>query len=305
MEDGKDETLERRGAFLAGALPVGSADSDKQPARIPEQLSEHYHKARRNLVLASALLLAWSAVGLGVSEVSTEGAKLTIAHPEYIPLVLRATVTYFFIRTWLEFLECDPERVKRWSPRVDVWMSTVLAGAALVSPWFWQYWWYTAWAAGASIATGIGYAAFRTRQELLLALNEVSWGRTLAASLIVSGGTVGIAFAQTASGDTSELLFMFATLTLSIPSFAIWSFLSRRIRQESKQEAEQRAEALAEAASSRAWYVEYERMRSDLARMRDEVERQRASAEPESDRRTPRAHQGDVWAAPPVDRQRS
>lgn len=281
MEDDEDETLEPRGVLLAGAFPVASADPEKQPTRIPEQLTDHYHKARRNLVLTSALLLAWSTVGLEVSEVSAEGARLTIAHPEYIPLVLRATVIYLFVRTWLEFFECDPERVKRWSPRVDVWMSTVIAGAALVSPWFWQYWWYTAWAAGASIAIGLSYAAFRSRQELLAAIHEVSWGKTLALSLIVSGGTLGIALAQTTAGDTPELLFMFATLTVSIASFATWSFLSRRIREESKQEAEQR-KALAGQAT--ALNVEYERVLRDLVRNK-EVERQRMSTKPKSDGR--------------------
>jgi hypothetical protein len=112
-----------------------ASDSKREDrARLPEPLTESYHHARRNLNLASGVLLAWSVVGLDlVGAPKIEDAVIKVRKPELLPWVLAALVAFYLCRMVLEFLECDPERTRRTAPRVDAWGSGILAAVALAS----------------------------------------------------------------------------------------------------------------------------------------------------------------------------
>ena len=75
VDEGHDqqESQKTGRVFLSDAFPLDHSDPNAPPLRIPEPMSEAYHKARSNLVLVSAVLLAWSTLGLKVSEVAAEG----------------------------------------------------------------------------------------------------------------------------------------------------------------------------------------------------------------------------------------
>lgn len=76
------------------------------------QLSERYYKARRNLVVASSILLAWEFVGFevrgkeesaGDTSASLFGLKVDILNPEVIPTVVFFITIYTIFRISVEW----------------------------------------------------------------------------------------------------------------------------------------------------------------------------------------------------------
>lgn len=99
----------------------------------PQQLTETYHKARRSLVLCSGLLIAWEYLGLKLGEaVDTPAGPLTLANPEAAPVVLLLLVLFFALRLAIEWKQCDEARRKRPASRVDLAVSCMLGGAAVL-----------------------------------------------------------------------------------------------------------------------------------------------------------------------------
>ena len=82
------------------------------------QMTETYQKARRNLTLASGVLLAWEYVGVQVGDPNSSGCKqaaelplgsmqVCLLNPEVLPQVILFIVAYFAVRLWIEWSQCD------------------------------------------------------------------------------------------------------------------------------------------------------------------------------------------------------
>ena len=99
-----------------------------------EPLSDHFHKARKQLVLWSGILIAWEVVGIDISKLSGDVGNLAKAlnSPQAIPWVLVCLVAYFAFRTAVEWRQCAPSRRVLLVSRIDLYSSILISVAALV-----------------------------------------------------------------------------------------------------------------------------------------------------------------------------
>lgn len=107
-----------------------------EPSAEPASLSEEYHRARRNLNLASGLLFAREYVGITVGDKAAEvvgGIPLSIKSPDAAPWILLTLVLFFWCRLALEWGQCAQERRRVLLARLDVTLSTMIAGAAVAA----------------------------------------------------------------------------------------------------------------------------------------------------------------------------
>ncbi len=101
---------------------------------MPPELSDQYHRARRQFALFSALLLVWALVGVKVEKKPFPQVDIELLNPEMVPLILATLVIYFWYRTLVEWFQCNEERRKARPSRVDVAVANVLGMVALVVP---------------------------------------------------------------------------------------------------------------------------------------------------------------------------
>lgn len=101
--------------------------------KLPAPLTDPYHRARRQFVLWSAILLAWELIGvdLNLLKDTTAGFVLALQRPGVIPWVLVAFVLYFAARLTLEWLQVEPARKKLTAPRFDLGFAAMIGGAAV------------------------------------------------------------------------------------------------------------------------------------------------------------------------------
>jgi hypothetical protein len=90
---------------------LAAANKDKQAP----PLSDHYHKARKQLVLWSGILFAWEFIGIDLAALKESGGQVgpiikAIKSPQAVPWVLLVMVFYFFYRTIIEWYQSDPLR---------------------------------------------------------------------------------------------------------------------------------------------------------------------------------------------------
>jgi hypothetical protein len=90
----------------------------------PPSLSEHYHKARRQVMLWSGILFAWELIGVKVENLAESGGNVgplfkAIESPQAVPWVLLIMVAYFFYRTVVEWHQSDPWRRKYRVSKID------------------------------------------------------------------------------------------------------------------------------------------------------------------------------------------
>ena len=98
-------------------------------------MPEPYHKARRQLGLYSALLLAWEYIGIKVGdEIETPGFKTKVAvnNPEVIPVLLFILVLYFTFRITIEWFQCSQSQRENRVTLIDVVVSYLLALVAIL-----------------------------------------------------------------------------------------------------------------------------------------------------------------------------
>jgi hypothetical protein len=107
----------------------------------PTEFSDAYHKARRQLTLYSAILIAWEYVGIRLGskdldpiivKVPIAETKVRIEHPEVIPIIILLLIIYFIIRFTIEWHQNDIERRKRKVSRIDFYLSNSLAVFAII-----------------------------------------------------------------------------------------------------------------------------------------------------------------------------
>lgn len=97
-------------------------------------LSDEYHRARRNLTFASAVLLSWEFVGIDLGNSATLPAldiPVTIRNPQVVPIVIFALVAYFLGRLLIEWNQNPIGRRLLRAPTIDVSLSISLSALAI------------------------------------------------------------------------------------------------------------------------------------------------------------------------------
>jgi len=100
---------------------------------IPEA-SEPYHRARKQTVLWSSVLLAWELIGIDLAEISGGPGSVakSIQRPEWIPIVLVLGVIYFYVRFGIERAQLDKQRTEMLSLKVDHGLTSGIGAFAIL-----------------------------------------------------------------------------------------------------------------------------------------------------------------------------
>ena len=108
--------------------PPVTIDPSELPDPPPPPLLDTFHKARKQLGLYSALLLAWVLVGMNPDgEFLKERTGIDILHPERTPYVLMALILYFGFRLNVEWYQSSEARRQLAVSRVDYWVAAWIA----------------------------------------------------------------------------------------------------------------------------------------------------------------------------------
>jgi len=101
-------------------------------ARHPRALSSEYHKARKQLMLWSAILFIWELVGIDLDIAKDEPGNVgaivkSLRSRQAVPWALLILVVYFLIKCWIEWAQCHPERKKVLFARLDFYLAAFVA----------------------------------------------------------------------------------------------------------------------------------------------------------------------------------
>jgi len=114
---------------------VPAPDDEPRPylAQAVPALTESYHKARKQLVLWSGVLLAWELVGVDQSRLEGQTGSFfnALERPGAVPWVLFVVVSYFGFRTSVEWAQCDQERRRRLAAKYDLRACGVISSASI------------------------------------------------------------------------------------------------------------------------------------------------------------------------------
>jgi len=108
-------------------------DNPDQIPLVPPQLTEQFHKARRNLVLFSAILFGWEFIGIKITEKPIDNLDVKITTPEAMPFVLLIIVIYFFYRILVEWFQSNLERRKIKASNYDLVVSIGIASISILT----------------------------------------------------------------------------------------------------------------------------------------------------------------------------
>ena len=98
----------------------------------PPPLSDQYHNARNKYALFSALLLAWSFLGIQIDIRNLfANVSVSIPTPDKVPILLTGLVLYYAYRICIEWNQCDGTRRSYRSSRVDFSITHVIGFAAI------------------------------------------------------------------------------------------------------------------------------------------------------------------------------
>lgn len=100
----------------------------------PDTLTDSFHRARRNLVLMSAILLSWEFLGINAGtslKAPLVDASVTLANPSNIPVLIFLMVIFFFIRFVIEWFQCHPSRRLQRASIYDLTLSSSIAFCAI------------------------------------------------------------------------------------------------------------------------------------------------------------------------------
>jgi hypothetical protein len=104
---------------------------DSQP------LSDHYHKAHKQVTLCAALLLCWEFVGVDLNQAKSAGGNIgaivgSLKSPQAVPWVLVILVLYFLFKFNVEWHQCNEARRKLTAALFDFWAAWIIACTALL-----------------------------------------------------------------------------------------------------------------------------------------------------------------------------
>ena len=105
------------------------------------QMTDAYHKARRQLALFSGLLLVWEYIGVRLGDIPTGTVKaklpvadatVTLQNPEVVPVVIAIVTIYFAYRLTVEWFQCDDDIRHSLVTRIDLYVAYFIASSALI-----------------------------------------------------------------------------------------------------------------------------------------------------------------------------
>jgi hypothetical protein len=107
------------------------SEPDSQP------LSDHYHKAHKQVTLCAALLLCWEFVGVDLTQAKSAGGNIgaivgSLKSPQAVPWVLVLMVLYFLFKFNVEWHQCNHARRRLRASLFDFWAAWCIACAALL-----------------------------------------------------------------------------------------------------------------------------------------------------------------------------
>jgi hypothetical protein len=115
--------------------------SDSNPTTVkskrdPTALSGEYHKAHKQLMLWSTILLIWELIGVDLSKAKDAGGNIgpivtALKSPQAVPWALAGLVVYFLFKCSVEWAQCHVDRRKIRFARVDFISAWIVALAAL------------------------------------------------------------------------------------------------------------------------------------------------------------------------------
>jgi hypothetical protein len=94
------------------------------PPSEPEHLSPEYHKAHKQVMLWSGMLILWDILDIDLALArSTEGSVgpiiSAIKNPRAVPWVLLGLIVYFLIKLLIEWAQCNEFRRSKHASVVD------------------------------------------------------------------------------------------------------------------------------------------------------------------------------------------
>ncbi len=115
-------------------------DSETKPERPkpdPKALSPEYHKARKQLMLWSAILFIWELVGIDLEKAQEAGGNAgalikSIKSPQAIPWALVILVGYFAFKLRVEWRQCSEARRQVREAKQDYQLGFVVAASACI-----------------------------------------------------------------------------------------------------------------------------------------------------------------------------
>ena len=112
-----------------------STTEAKREPREPRALSTEYHKARKQLMLWSAILFIWELVGIDLEKAKQAGGNAgaiigALKSPQAVPWALVILVFYFAFKLRVEWRQCNQSRRRVSEARQDYYSAFVVAGAA-------------------------------------------------------------------------------------------------------------------------------------------------------------------------------
>ena len=104
--------------------------SDAQPE--PRSLSTEYHRARKQLLLWSAILLGWSLIGIDLEKVKEAEGNVgvlmrAIKSPQAVPWVLLILIGYFIFKVTIEWRQSSQGRRKLRVAKIDYYSAVSIA----------------------------------------------------------------------------------------------------------------------------------------------------------------------------------
>jgi hypothetical protein len=114
------------------------SDSEPKPERPkpePKALTPEYHKARKQLMLWSAILFVWELVGIDLEKAKEAGGNTgaliaSIKSPQAVPWALLILVGYFAFKLRIEWRQCSETRRQVVEAKQDYYLAFVIAVAA-------------------------------------------------------------------------------------------------------------------------------------------------------------------------------
>ena len=111
------------------------SQGNKKTARDPQALTSEYHKARKQLLLWSAILFTWSLIGIDLEKAKEAGGNTaaiikSLKSPQAVPWALLTIVAYFVFKLRIEWRQCNEARRRIAEAKLDYYSACIVAGIA-------------------------------------------------------------------------------------------------------------------------------------------------------------------------------
>jgi hypothetical protein len=113
----------------------------KRQSREPQALSNEYHRARKQLMMWSAILFIWELVGVDLDRMKEAGGNFgalvgALKSPQAVPWALVILVAYFLFKVTIEWFQCAASRRALRVSQIDfvsAWLVALVAYALYIA----------------------------------------------------------------------------------------------------------------------------------------------------------------------------